>query len=514
MSNADVRAAWQYHNRTKHSYERFRSSPHVLDWQVQPLPFKIYKTLDPIPLPRDLSPVDVPALDAIAAIGTSRTDECVPDLVTLTQLLHYSAGITRRKRYSGGEIDFRAAPCTGALYHIDVYVVCGDLPGLEAGVYHFGPHDRALYRLRSGDHRRTLMQATAAEPAVAAAPLVLICASTFWRNAWKYQARTYRHCFWDAGTLLANVLAVAAARSVPAHVASGFVDATVNRLLGLDTDREVALALVAIGRTAAAPGPAPEMEPLGFKTVPLSTREVDYPAIREMHAASSLLTPAEVAAWRGPASGTRAPSPTGRIFALQPLAVEQRTREPIDRAITRRGSTRTFARESLDFRALSTMIHVSTRGVAADFLDAGSTLNELYLTINAVDGLPPGTYVVHRDLGVLELLREGNVRAEAGHLGLDQALPADASADVFLLTNLEPILSRYGNRGYRAAQLEAAIIGGKLYLAAYAQHLGATGLTFFDDDVTGFFSPHAAGKSVMFLTALGISARRRRPSPT
>jgi hypothetical protein len=26
-----------------------------------------------------------------------------------------------------------------------------------------------------------------------------------WRNAWKYQARTYRHCFWDAGTLLANL---------------------------------------------------------------------------------------------------------------------------------------------------------------------------------------------------------------------------------------------------------------------------------------------------------------------
>ncbi|MER3405283.1 MAG: hypothetical protein C4289_09090 [Chloroflexota bacterium] len=33
-------------------------------------------------------------------------------------------------------------------------------------------------------------------------------------------------------------------------------------------------------------------------------------------------------------------------------------------------------------------------------------------------------------------------------------------------------------------------------------------LTFFDDDVTAFFSPHAAGKSVMFLIALGQPARR------
>jgi nitroreductase len=69
-------------------------------------------------------------------------------------------------------------------------------------------------------------------------------------------------------------------------------------------------------------------------------------------------------------------------------------------------------------------------------------------------------------------------------------------------------LTRFGNRGYRAAQLEASIIAGKIYLAAYAQRLGATGLTFYDDGVTEFFSPHARGKSVMFLVALGKRAKR------
>jgi nitroreductase len=69
------------------------------------------------------------------------------------------------------------------------------------------------------------------------------------------------------------------------------------------------------------------------------------------------------------------------------------------------------------------------------------------------------------------------------------------------------VLGRFGNRGYRAAQLEAGLIGGKLYLAAYAQRLGASGLTFFDDDVTRFFAPHAGDKSVMFLVALGKAGR-------
>ena len=69
---------------------------------------------------------------------------------------------------------------------------------------------------------------------------------------------------------------------------------------------------------------------------------------------------------------------------------------------------------------------------------------------------------------------------------------------------------RYGlpYGGYRAVQLEAGILGGKLYLGAYAQRLGATGLTFYDDEVIEFFSPHAAGKSAIFLMALGKSVKR------
>jgi hypothetical protein len=104
-------------------------------------------------------------------------------------------------------------------------------------------------------------------------------------------------------------------------------------------------------------------------------------------------------------------------------------------------------------------------------------LNQLYLIVHAVEGLESGAYVFHRDHGVLESLKLGNLRAQAGHLGLDQELAADAAVDIFFLAELRPILQRFGNRGYRAVQLEAGILGGKMYLAAYAQHLGATGLT-------------------------------------
>jgi SagB-type dehydrogenase family enzyme len=126
----------------------------------------------------------------------------------------------------------------------------------------------------------------------------------------------------------------------------------------------------------------------------------------------------------------------------------------------------------------------------------------------AVEGLSPGAYFFRREEGSLELLKEGDFREHAAYLGLEQELPGDASVAVFFLADLRRILERFGNRGYRATQLEAGILGGKLYLAAYAQRFGASGLTFFDDDVTNFFSPHAGGKSAIFLAAVGKSARR------
>ncbi len=507
-SNRDLEATWAYHNATKHSFQSIRSSRHFLDWQNRPLPFKIYPALEPIPLPR-LEPSGAPALAALAASDSEPLGECVPGLELLGRLLYYSAGITKRIRYPQAEMSFRAASCTGALYHIDLYLVCGGLPDLEAGVYHFGVHDFALRRLRRGDFRGELARATASEPAVAQAPAILTCSSTFWRNAWKYQARTYRHCFWDSGTILANLLAVAAGHELPARVVCGFVDSQVNRLLGLDPQREVALALVPLGRSPDHIGRAPVVEPLELETMPLSQSEVDYPPIRAIHEASSLTDEGEVASWRGPSAPTSPPPPSGRLVALQPATPKDTPQDSIEAVIRRRGSSRGFVREPLTLAQLSTILHRAVQGIPADFLEPeGTSLNDLYLIVNAVEGLPSGAYVFHRDRQALELLKQGEFRNEAGNLGLEQALPADASVAVFFLAELPPILERFGNRGYRAAQIEAGIVGGRLYLAAYALGLGATGLTFYDDDVTDFFSPHASGKSVMFLVALGHPVKR------
>jgi SagB-type dehydrogenase family enzyme len=515
--NRNTQAAWSYHNATKHSYASIRANPHFLDFANQPAPFKIYPALEPSRLPSQVRQTGIAALSAIAESVPAETD-AAPDLEAVAQLLHLSAGITRDRKYPGGEIFFRAAACTGALYEVELYLVCSDLADLRAGVYHFSPAEFGLRRLRAGDYRGVLLEAAGGEPTIAHAPLIFVCTCTYWRNAWKYQARTYRHFGWDNGTLLANLLAVATALGLPAKVVCGFVDATVNGLLDVDSQREVAFSLVPLGHASGVPAqtaaqaPA-QVSPLGLETIPLSRDEIDYPLMCEMHAASSLCSAEEVATWRGRTpmgrtEMTNFPPPAGAVVPLQPLSDVEMPRDSVGQVILRRGSSRKFARTPITLTQLSTLLDRASRGVPADFLDpVGPQLNHLYLIVHAVDSLDSGAYVFHRDLGMLECLKQGDFRDQAGYLGLEQQLPADAAVDIFFLADLRPILRRFGNRGYRAVQLEAGIVGGKLYLGAYAQRLGATGLTFYDDDVTHFFSPHAEGKSAIFLVAVGKSAQ-------
>ena len=512
MNNREIRAAWKYHDATKHSYWSIRNNPHTLDWATRPHPFKIYPKIEPLLLPRDVAQTGVTALSTISVREPLSRTESVPDLQDLARILYFSAGITKQRAYPGGEIYFRAAACTGALYEIELYIVCSDLPNLGAGVYHFNPADVSLRLLRQGDFRGNLAQVTAMEPALAHAPATIICTGTYWRNAWKYQARTYRHFGWDNGTLLANMLAVSAASGLPDEIVLGFVDSEVNRLLDLDTRLEVSLCLVPIGRTLERSLPPPREAPvLGLETIPLSQHEVEYAAMLEMHDASSLDSIEEVKQWRAKPPVLASSALAGEAVRLPRLPEEEQPKDTIEQVILRRGSTRTFDNTaSIALPQLATILDCATRGLPADFLEPpGTQLNDLYLIVHSVQGLEPGAYFFGREHNTLELLKEGQLRAEAHRLGLEQDLPADACVDIFFLADLKPILERYGNRGYRAVQLEAGAIGGRIYLATYAQHLGATGLTFFDDDVVNFFSPHAKDKSAIFLLAIGKPLKRK-----
>ena len=485
MANDDTQAAWTFHDATKLSYINLRTKP--------PL-YKSYPGLPQVPLAQ-AAPPEMPVLEAVslaAPVDSSRLD-----LPAVAQLLHYSAGLIRKSvSASAGEVHYRAAASAGALYPIELYLVSGDLPGLAAGVYHYAPAGNALTQLRAGDFRGNLA-AAAGDDSLASVPATLVSTAVFWRSAWKYRTRGYRYCFWDNGTVLANLLATANSLGQPARVLGGFIDREVDLILGVDSEQEASTCLVALGETGVSHPAGPSyLSPIGPGDLGFS-EPVPYPESTLLHSESCLWSAQEVRDWRVQAPGNETSLPG--IWSA-----------PLGEVIEQRGSTRRFARESIPLAQLSALMAASSTKIPADF---GSGLAEPYLIVNAVDGLTPGAYHYSRETGDLELLKTGEFREEAGHLCFEQALGVDASVVVFFLVDLELTLARLGNRGYRAAQLEAGVLGGKMYLSAHSLGLGATGMTFFDDAVTAFFSPHAAGKSLMFLVGLGHTGTPNRVRP-
>src|SRR5207245_2479997 len=115
--------------------------------------------------------------------------------------------------------------------------------------------------------------------------------------------------------------------------------------------------------TPPAPSGAPGVPPISHPVLPLSAAEVDYPALRELHAASMLDTPEAVQAWRqgGPLP---APTPRGRTVALPPP--RPAAGRGLGETILRRASTRQFSHEPLTAVELSTALAAATAPMAAD----------------------------------------------------------------------------------------------------------------------------------------------------
>jgi len=442
---------------------------------------------------------------------TSQKEPLNLGLTELAELLYYSAGLIGKYRF-GGELHYmRAASATGALYPIELYVVAGDVVGLEAGVYHFDPLGFQLSRIRKGDYRAEL--AAVSNDSIALVPATIAFTSLAWKNAWKYEARSYRHWFWDGGVIAANLIALSAPMGSRTRIIQGFVDQTVNELLGLQDEEEATICLSPVGPEGhrSTDRQLKRIDPIQPKVQPLSEEETKYAGIWEAHRASFLHSKDEVDNWTKESLETsNSQRKTYPKIPLAPPMIETTKSRKLGEVILQRGSTRRFSRSPITLSQLSTVLRTSTGSIPRDYLQERENLIETYFIANAVEGLAPGSYFYGGEQNSLEELKRGELRQMSAYLCLGQPLFGDASAVFFLMTRLREVLGALGNRGYRTAQLEGGIVAGKIYLSAYALGLGASGSTFYDDAVTEFFSPHSREKSTMIAVGLGVPAYKAR----
>jgi SagB-type dehydrogenase family enzyme len=389
-------------------------------------------------------------------------------------LLQDGAGIVRSRPAPWGTAHFRAYSSAGALYPIEAYVAASD------GLYSFDALGRSLVRLGEGDPRRRLAEAAAAEE-LARAEAVVVLTGIHARTGWKYLERGYRHIWWDAGTMLANLLALAAAEGLAPRLYVGFVDADLNRLLGVDGVREYALALLSLD----GPGRPVESAPLAASATPASAAEERrFPNAERLHEASSLADAEAVRDWRTAGGGGEEP---------------RLPRDELARALRRRGSVRRYGADPLPRPELAELLAWSEAPSPAD---APRVVRQA-VSVAAVDGLSAGIYDAR--LGLVRSEDERQLRERAGFAAMEQDHPRLASVDVFQLAELDAVVGRLGDRGYRWAQLEAGIRAGRLQIGAVMRGWAAAASTFFDVEVSRLI---ATRESPLLMVAVGPRAPR------
>jgi len=275
-----IKTCLDYHRAT--SYDRFEMSGHSLDWANQPKVFKEYPGISSLSLPRDLQ-IPRGKLSAILSEPEAAGLAKPLDMETLSLLLLLSYTHTARARHPEGDFFFRSAASAGALYPTEIYVTTHDVKDIDNGLYYFAIQNHSLDLLRKGDVPGIDDQERS--------HLTFFLTAIFFRSAWKYRARAYRYHLLDTGHVAENLILALKASKLSFSVTYDFDDAEVNRLLGLDEQKEVALAIIDVpggkGISEKYQEPIPTLPEPMLQASRVSAKRTDYPTIRKIHEADN-----------------------------------------------------------------------------------------------------------------------------------------------------------------------------------------------------------------------------------
>jgi SagB-type dehydrogenase family enzyme len=475
----------EYHEFTKHSVESLRRSQHSLDWANMPDPFRHYEAVPVLDLPADPPPPRVPALALLQ--GAHGAAPAADGPAFLSQLLFHSAAISASKRVpaTGYRYALRVNPSSGNLHPTEFHFITRGLAQWPDGLYHYRPsshmaEQRAIGRL---------------DPkAVGGAPVVFVLTSIAWREAWKYRDRAYRYCLHDAGHAWQALALAARAIGCDSFAEGHFPDDELARCFHED---EWPMLIVRLSGKS-----IPVRDPDSTGTVwfggnanQLSSHQVAYPRIDEIHAATKLpdhCGPIPVCEKAPEGSGEiRLCAPDSSARAFGEVARTRRS------ALDFRGGT-----ESMSLAQLSAVLAAAAQPFSCDF--GGSRFIQLYLYAHRIRGLEPGVYRYWPEHAELERIRSGDQRVAAAGLSLGQDLAGNACVAFSMVADLDRATRSHGDRGYRYVHFEAGALGQRLYLAAEALGLGATGIgAFFDDEVNRYLHLGSGERQVVYHFAIG-----------
>lgn len=164
-------------------------------------------------------------------------------MLQLSQLL-FSAQGTTGETY---DKPLRTAPSAGALYPFEVYVVVNNVDSLDRGIYHYGTLNHTLELVQDGDFRKEITSAGLKQEMLGDSDAVFVLSAIFDRIRCKYGERGYRYVYMEAGHISQNIYLQAVSLGLGSVSVGAFIDDKVNRLIGVDGEKEAVICLHAVG---------------------------------------------------------------------------------------------------------------------------------------------------------------------------------------------------------------------------------------------------------------------------
>ncbi|MBA7526111.1 Microcin B17-processing protein McbC [subsurface metagenome] len=158
----------------------------------------------------------------------------------VSQLLWAAQGITSP---GGG----RTAPSAGALYPLELYLVVGDVEGIDKGVYRYRPEEHDLEKVKDGDVRAELAEAALGQECVKDAAIDIVFTAVYERTTWKYGERGIRYVHIEAGHAAQNVYLQAVSLDLVTVVIGAFIDSEVKEIMNMQ-EQETPLYIMPVGR--------------------------------------------------------------------------------------------------------------------------------------------------------------------------------------------------------------------------------------------------------------------------
>jgi len=158
----------------------------------------------------------------------------------LSQILWSAYGITvKRDDYPVLRGGLRTAPSAGALYPLEIYVMVGNVKGVEPGLYKYNSKDHSIRCTISEDLRKEASSSAYNQKMIKDAPAVLFYSAAYERCSKKYGERgKERYVCMDLGHSAENVYLQAEALHLGTCAVGAFSDEALKKLFQLPADEE------------------------------------------------------------------------------------------------------------------------------------------------------------------------------------------------------------------------------------------------------------------------------------